>query len=97
MAETKPTVTVRLFTVLRMLAGEREVQVEALNVKEVIVLLVERFDSKFQKMLLEKDGSLKHYFHVLINGRHIRLLDGIQTSLKEGDIIAIFPPLGGGY
>jgi molybdopterin synthase sulfur carrier subunit len=88
---------VRLFTVLRILAGEREVILEAPDVDELIKLLVKRFDSEFQRMLLEEDGSLKHYFHVLVNGRHIRLLDGINTSLKEGDVVAIFPPLGGGY
>ena len=86
----------RLFTVLRMLAGEREILVDAFNVEELIELLVERFDDEFRQMLLEEDGSLKHYFHVLVNGRHIRLLDGIYTPLEKGDIVAIFPPLGGG-
>ncbi len=96
MVRTKPIVTVRLFTVLRMLAGEREIQVEALNIEELIEFLVERFDDEFRKMLLEEDGSLKHYFHVLVNGRHIRLIDGVHTTLENGDVVAIFPPLGGG-
>ena len=86
----------RLFTVLRMLVGERETQLNAHNIDELIKLLVKRFGVDFQRMLLEEDGALKHYFHVLVNGRHIRLLDGINTSLKEGDVVAIFPPLGGG-
>ncbi|MFX1565557.1 MAG: MoaD/ThiS family protein [Promethearchaeota archaeon] len=47
-------------------------------------------------MVLEPDGSLKSYFHVLVNGRHVRLQQGLQTPLTDGDVVAIFPPIGGG-
>jgi molybdopterin synthase sulfur carrier subunit len=96
LASAKPTTTVRLFTALRILAGVRETQVEASNIQELIEILVTRFGEKFSQMLLEEDGSLKRYFHVLVNGRHIRLINGTQTTLEDGDIVAIFPPLGGG-
>lgn len=89
-------VTVRLFTSLRALTGVRETQVEAGDVKELIDILTDRFGEKFRKMLLEPDGSLKRHFHVLVNGRHVRLLNDLQTTLSDGDIIAIFPPIGGG-
>jgi molybdopterin synthase sulfur carrier subunit len=69
---------------------------EAVIVQDIIDQLVERFGEKFSKMVLEPDGSLKSYFHILVNGRHIRLEQGLQTPLSTGDIIAIFPPIGGG-
>jgi molybdopterin synthase sulfur carrier subunit len=96
LVNAKPTTTVRLFTVLRILAGVRETQVEATNIEELLEVLVKRFGNKFRQMLLEEDGALKRHFHVLVNGRHIRLLDGVHTLLENGDVIAIFPPLGGG-
>lgn len=92
----KPKVTVRMFTSLRALTGERELQLEAEDVQEVLDILGRKFGEKFNRMLLEPDGSLKSYFHVLVNGRHIRLQQGLQTPLEEADIIAIFPPIGGG-
>lgn len=92
----KPKVTVRMFTSLRALTGIRETQLEAEVVQEVIDILSNQFGDKFRKMVLEPDGSLKSYFHVLVNGRHVRLQQGLQTPLSEGDIVAIFPPIGGG-
>jgi molybdopterin synthase sulfur carrier subunit len=33
---------------------------------------------------------------LLINGRSIRFLDGLNTPVREGDDLALFPPVGGG-
>lgn len=85
-----------MFTSLRALTGIRETQLEAEIVQEVIDILSNKFGDKFRKMVLEPDGSLKSYFHVLVNGRHVRLQQGLQTPLSEGDVVAIFPPIGGG-
>ena len=85
-----------MFTSLRALTGTRETQLEAEIVQEVIDILSNQFGDKFRKMVLEPDGSLKSYFHVLVNGRHVRLQQGLQTPLSEGDVVAIFPPIGGG-
>jgi molybdopterin synthase sulfur carrier subunit len=92
----KPKVTVRMFTSLRALTGIRETKLDAEIVQEVIDILSNQFGDKFRKMVLEPDGSLKSYFHVLVNGRHVRLQQGLQTPLNEGDVVAIFPPIGGG-
>ncbi|MFW9933947.1 MAG: ubiquitin-like small modifier protein 1 [Candidatus Thorarchaeota archaeon] len=92
----KAQVTVRMFTSLRALTGIRETQLKAEDVQEVIDTLSKQFGEKFDKMVLEPDGSLKSYFHVLVNGRHVRLQQGLQTPLSEGDVVAIFPPIGGG-
>ncbi len=93
---TKPKVTVRMFTSLRALTGTREIELEAADVQEVITKLGKQFGEKFNQMILEPDGSLKTYYHVLVNGRHVRLQQGLQTPLSDGDIVALFPPIGGG-
>jgi len=34
--------------------------------------------------------------NVLKNGRNIHFLNGLETPLSEGDVIALFPPAAGG-
>ena len=39
-----------------------------------------------------KDG----YINILLNGRNVRFLDGMQTQLAAGSTVAFIPPIGGG-
>jgi len=46
--------------------------------------------------LLFRNGELSSFYHILVNGKNVRQLDGKITILKDDDIIAILPPIGGG-
>lgn len=47
--------------------------------------------------LLSGTGEIHRYVHIFVNGRDIHYLpEGRQTLLKEGDMLDIFPPVGGG-
>jgi len=81
-------VTVKLFATLRDHAGERELRLEAKNVGEVLNQLISKYGPDFQRQI---DKAA-----VLVNGRNITHLKGKQTRLKEGDVVSLFPPLGGG-
>ncbi len=48
------------------------------------------------KFLVTEQDHLKSGFIVLVNGRHIEFLGGLQAVIKDGDTIAIFPQSGGG-
>jgi molybdopterin synthase sulfur carrier subunit len=41
-------------------------------------------------------GNRSSRYAVLINGVHIDNLEGMQTVLKDGDRVSIFPPVAGG-
>lgn len=66
--------------------------------KEVI------FETERDGIKLDKDGtpSLKGYYLILINGRSYRSITkdgrhpGLRYKLKDGDEVAILPPVGGG-
>jgi molybdopterin converting factor small subunit len=43
-----------------------------------------------------KTGEVKGFLQFLINGRSASALDGMDTKLEDGDVLAIIPPVGGG-
>ena len=43
-----------------------------------------------------KTGQPKNFLQFLINGISTSTLNGLETELKDGDVLAILPPVGGG-
>ena len=57
--------------------------------------------SKLLDLLLDlKDAmygvGLEHFI-ILVNGHNIMLPEGLETRVKDGDVIDIFPQAAGGY
>ena len=44
----------------------------------------------------EHKEKVKGFVKILINGRGIEHLGNLQAMVKDGDVIAIAPPIGGG-
>ena len=51
----------------------------------------------FEDMAFERPGVPKKFVDILHNGRNIQFIKGIDTPLSEGDLITLFPPVGGGW
>ncbi|RLI82396.1 molybdopterin synthase sulfur carrier subunit [Archaeoglobales archaeon] len=87
-------VKVKLFANFREAAGEKELDLDATTIKELLNTLVKKFQNL--EPLMFKDGRLRDYVHIMVNGKHINNLERLETSLKEDDTVAIFPPVSGG-
>jgi molybdopterin synthase sulfur carrier subunit len=89
---------VRLFATLRQTAGKAEVEVpeaEGNTVRTVLGRLVDAHPD-LKAEVFDSDGQLQSHIHVMVNGRDIRFLDGLDTPVQSSDQIWIFPPVGGG-
>lgn len=89
---------VKLFATLRPIVGGSEVSVvtqPGQTVGELIDELVTRWP-ELRPELLDAEGNLLNRIHILVNGRGVQHLDGLDTVIPEGARIAIFPPVGGG-
>jgi molybdopterin synthase sulfur carrier subunit len=89
---------IKFFSLIKLDLKKDEVDYqlsESESIKEIIKLLDQEFDNYFSRKLLE-NGELKSGTIVLLNGRNIRHLQGLDTLVENKDEITIFPPSGGG-
>lgn len=93
-------VTVKFFTTLREITGKKEEAVElpeSATLNDLLKKLSQKHGSAFSNYIYGKgikrvDPSLQF----LINGISASTLQDVGTKLKNGDIVAIIPPVGGG-
>jgi molybdopterin synthase sulfur carrier subunit len=90
------SVTVKIPTQLRnVTAGEAEAAVEeAATVGEVLDGLYERYDGLRER--IAEDGDLRRFVNVFVGGEDIRFLDGLDTTVEDGDEVTILPAVAGG-
>lgn len=85
-------VTLRVYATLIELVGTR--------VREVPISIGETIEELLRKTGLYdtvvENGKVRSMYKILVNGRDIEFLNGLETKLKDGDVIDIFPPVAGG-
>jgi molybdopterin converting factor small subunit len=88
--------TVRIPTQLRSLSeGEAEVKVEGTTVGEVLAALDARHPG-FRGRLFDDEGKLRRFVNVFVADEDVRFLQGLDTTLAEGQVVSIIPAVAGG-
>lgn len=83
-------------TPLRSLTGgEGTVRVTGSDVRAVLAAL-EVAHPGIADRLLDERGDLRRYVHVFVRDEDVRSLAGLDTSVEEGDRVAIVPAVAGG-
>ena len=89
-------IEVRVPPVLRKFTtGASAIKVEGKTVSE----LLENLDRDYRGLkteIVSADGSVHRFFNIYRNGEDIRYLDRLNTTLQDGDVIAILPAVAGG-
>ena len=97
MCAQEAAVTVKLFATIKEAFREGEIVVPLGQAADVAHLLQSICTSPArERAVCDDDGILRKDVTVLVNGRHMRYLGGLQTKLVEGDDVRLFPPLYGG-
>ncbi len=90
----------RLFATLRELVGRGEETLEfgagTVTVNDVLEELVKRHGKDFREYLFDEKKRVREHLQLLVNGKSVSLLEELRTQLKEGDRVAILPPVSGG-
>jgi sulfur-carrier protein len=88
--------TVRIPPVLRSsTGGESQVQANGSTVGEALNALAQTHPAT-KSQLFAEDGTLNRYVNVYLNDEDVRVLDGLDTSVKDSDTLVILPAMAGG-
>ena len=75
--------------------GEREVEAAGSDVGTVLRGLADRYPD-LQSQLFGADGALNRYVNVYLNDEDVRVLQGLDTAVGDGDTLNILPAMAGG-
>ena len=90
------SVRVRVPTPLRKYTqGADEVNAQGSNVKSLVDDLEKNYPG-IKERICDEAGKVRRFVNVYVNGDDIRFLQNLDTSIKEGDNIAIVPAIAGG-
>jgi len=93
-------VKVRLLGVLRGFSGKGWVPLkseEPTTVRKVIQKLTEAFSPEFKQVLIDPElGDPRPNALILVNGKEISVLEGLETEVNDGDEIVLLPVSHGG-
>ncbi|HEX7293344.1 MAG TPA: MoaD/ThiS family protein, partial [Solirubrobacterales bacterium] len=48
------------------------------------------------KQLFDESGDLNRYVNIYLNDEDVRVLDGLETGVADGDTVVILPAMAGG-
>ncbi len=90
--------TIKLFATLRDITGKKTLTVpfeEGQTVRKLIDDL-SSLEPNLHNEIITQDGEMTGLVHVLVHGRNIDWLQGLDTPIKGTDIVTLLPPSAGG-
>lgn len=91
-------INVNLFATLRLTLGRGSVSIETATPPTVTELIDEvgrQTGLDIRPYLLTEEGELQIGTMILLDGKNIHHLNGLETTVQTADV-SIFPPAGGG-
>jgi len=77
--------------------GELELEVRNSTIREALIELSNRHQQVKELIFDPRAQTVTPYYQILLNGRHYRhYKDRLDTELREGDTLAVFPTIMGG-
>lgn len=93
-------VKVKIFAAFRDILGIKEIDLQFssnITVKTLVLTLSDKYSQgKLEGQVYDESGNVREFVKILVNGRDVDFLGGSSTQLKDGDILALFPPAIGG-
>ncbi len=95
----KPTVKVKLLGVFRGLVGKDQLllRLKHPTIRGVVLALAESSPAEARSTLIDPElGDPRPNALILVNGREISVLNGLETVINNGDEVVLVPVAHGG-
>ena len=90
------SVKVNIPAVLRSaVGGSRSVEAQSGQLRDILQALGEQYPA-LKEQVFGKDGGLHPFVNVYINDEDVRYIDNLDSSVSDGDTVAILPAVAGG-
>lgn len=89
-------VTVRIPQPLRSLTGNASTVSAASGDLTNCIVDLEKNYPGMRDRVMDEAGQLRRFVNIYVNGEDVRFMDGLATSLKDGDEVSIVPAVAGG-
>lgn len=91
-------ITVKFYSLIRLLIKTDEIKlnIDEGKISDILELSQQIVSIRFIHKLLDENKSMITGTIILVNGHNIHHLEKLNTIAKDGDIISLFPPGGGG-
>ena len=96
--ELKMKISIKVAGALTRLLQQKQMTIEIEDGQDLLSLIdaLEAMHSGIKGELCDHDSHIKDSINVYVNGDNVRYLEGLSTSLKDGDKINIIPAAAAG-
>jgi molybdopterin synthase sulfur carrier subunit len=93
------SISIRIPPALRTLTNGVEVVMlnaaEAPNIGALLAVLEQKHPG-FRERICDEKGQVRRFINIYLNEEDIRFLDGLNTTLSDGQDVSILPAVAGG-
>lgn len=92
------TIRAKFLSTLSMVLESREVILDGLQqpLRQVLESMKQAGNGEFARRILGEQDMLNKYVLVLVNGKDMRAMDGLETVVHDGDVLTFVPSIAGG-
>ncbi|MBI5680203.1 MAG: MoaD/ThiS family protein [Methanobacterium sp.] len=90
-------VKIKFLARFRDITGERSINIDHNgNITDLINILTQKYGNEFKDALFDKNGELRDYMKILVNGEDAQSGGSLESMLNDSDEVVIFQTIAGG-